>query len=412
MALVRNTVAGKMKRPDPQVRGGKWVVDLRAWNHGQRYTLGPDTLSREDALHLAYGALATLQGERMAEAATERDLFSERAPTLFAAALDAWQQQKTYDGKDSERYGAEHTRLVRRELGAYKLADFSPPGGHARLLAYVRELERRGLSGRTLRNRFSILGQVLRFSVERGWLDQPPMMPRMPPKAGPVYRWISEVMFRALREELYKDVPLWRMTGRRGEAGVVDEQTYAVFIARRRVYLSWLFYTGVHLRDADTASADQLFLDGHAYIRHNNKSRKSVPDEQFEMPEPLYRDLVELTEILGRPFYPGELFTGGPWRHAARQMGAAAKRLAFPDTVTAVILRRSFAREMFLHGYSVRQVADRMGHTNERMLNEIYVRTPRPEGHQKTRWVVTKTPHLPGPPNGLARVFSLKGGAK
>lgn len=384
-----------MLKPDPRVWGGKWVVDLRAAGFGQRYRLGDeDSMDREGAIYAAFDLLGKLRGERMAEVG-QRDLFEEKSPGDFPAAIDRWEAQKVYVTEGGAEWGKKYAKVVRRELADYKLAEFAPPMGTARMAGYADELKRRGLSGRTLRNRLSIVDQVCRFAVERGWLESAPLRPRLPAKAAPVFRWITEAMFRRLRLAVFPP-------------GTPTTIANPELVARRRVYLSWLFYTGVHTADADALNADQLFLDGQAYIRHNSKSARCVDDEQFEMPERLYLDLRELEDFLGRPFFPAEQIGGGAWPHVARVMGAAAKRLTFPHGANPQVLRRSFAREMYLRGYSVREVADRMGHADERMLHEIYVRTPRPAGHPKTRWAASPEPTPTGKvDSGMARVLKL-----
>ncbi len=383
-----------MIRPDPRVFRGSWVVDLRGAGFGQRYKLGPESLPREDAVHAAYALLEQLDGRRLAESADTRDLFGEIRPELFASALDAWQRAKRYDTDGGKEWGDKYARLLRRELGDYRLSEFAPPVGSARLAAYVDELRRRELSGRTIRNRVFIARQVMIFAVERGWLPAAPSLPRMPPRAAPVFRWLTEAMFRALRGAIFPP-------------GTPPAVATPEVIARRRVYLSWLFYTGVHTADADAFNADQLFLEGRQYIRHNAKAAGGVDDEQFEMPEPLYCDLAGLQQAIGRPFFPGEAVAGGPWSHVARVMGAAAVRLGFPHGANPRILRRSYAREMVLRGYTVREIADRMGHTDERMLNEIYKRTPRPAGQVKSRWQLAPDGPSAGTPSGMARVLQM-----
>lgn len=391
-----------MKRPELRIEAGKWVADLRALGFG-RYRVCDASEPEKEALHCAYEMLADLRRERMAEL-SQRDLFDEKGPEFFGAVLDRWQAEKRYDRAGSEKYGRSYAKLVRAELGAYRIADFAQPDGNRRMVAYVRELEKRSFSGRTIRNRLSIAEQVLRFAVERGWLASAPLHPKLPPKAAPVFHWITEPMFRALRSDILRGVTVERMGG---TGGIKDAAGLALYVARRRVYLSWLFYTGVHNADADTASADQLFLDGRAYIRHNQKSSRVVPDEQFEMPEPLFADLTALQEALGRPFFPGERFAGGPWSKCSKVMQAAARRLGFPHGATPRILRRSYAREMFLRGYEIHEVADRMGHVDERMLREIYVRTPKAAGHARSRWLISGDAGTSPAPSGMARVLQF-----
>jgi integrase len=382
-----------MARPSPRLWRGAWTVDLRTWGFGQRYQLG-GVLPQDvvGAVHAAYAVLERLRAERAAEPRVQLELAAVAgAPALFAAALDAWEARKEYATPGSRRYGASYARLVRRELGAYALADFAPPAGNDRLQDYIRGLRDRGLSTRTIRNRLSIAMQVLHNAARRGWAVCPEH-PRLVGTPAPVFKWITEPNFRALRDAIYS-----------GGKRCAPEH-----YARRRFYLSWLFYTGAHTADADALTVDLIFVDGGSFIRRNTKSAAVVPDEQFEMPEPLVDDLAELRRELGRDFLPGEALAGGPWPKVATRMGDAARRLGFPHTVNPRILRRSFAREMFQRGYSEQEVADRMGHVDLKMLHEVYVRTPRPAGRAHSRWKRRRGPSGAPPGNGFATVSAIR----
>ena len=391
------------KRPDIVAEGAHWRADLRGLGFG-RYRVGLRAeIDESEATHRAYELLSKLRRQGMADIGQQE--LAIGAPDLFAGALDRCEAERIFDSDGGRAWFHEHAGLVRRELAGYRLADFAPPAGNARLSEYVRQLAARALSGRTIRNRLSIVEQALRFAVERGWLAGAPLHPRMPAKAAPVFRWLSEPMFRQLRARIY--------VGRDGSKlelrGFRPAEPPAIYVARRRAYLSWLFYTGVHKRDADDASADHLFVDGREYIRVNTKSARCVGREHFEMPEPLHADLLELQAALGRPFFPGEPFTGGPWRNVVPVMQRAAVRCGFPHGANPAILRRSYAREMLQRGYSVREVADRMGHTDERMLKEIYTRFPRPAGRPRTRWTLDAAQPVAPAPAGLARVLRIGG---
>lgn len=378
-----------MAYPTPTLRAGAWVVDLRPFGFGQRYKLGDaGDLVELAAVHAAYSLLERLRRERAAEPVAQLVL-PTGAPETFAAGLDAWEARKVYGTAGGERGGKVYAKLVRRELGAYALRDFCPPAGNDRLHAYARTLTDRGLSPRTVRNRFSTVMQVLHFCAARGWVVCPerPPLPGNPP---PVFRWITESNFRALRDEIFS----------RGARTRPDHY------ARRRFYLSWLFYTGSHTADADALTVDSIFVDGGSYIRRNSKSAAVVPDEQFEMPEPLIDDLRELERAVGG-FKPADPLGGGPWKKVALRLGDASDRLDFPHRVNPRILRRSFAREMFQRGYSEQEVADRMGHVDLTMLHEVYVRTPRPPGQVRSRWKRAAAPKAPRG-SGLAKVVRLR----
>lgn len=379
-----------MAKPTPFLWHEQWVVDLRALGHGQRYRLGlPPGAGELEAVHASYALLERLRRERAAEPQSQLEIVTG-APSSFAGALDAWEARKDYRTEGSRRYGRAYASQVRAELGAYTLAELAPPAGNDRLQDYVRGLGARGLGARTVRNRVSIVMQVLHAAARRGWAICPERPP-LPAKPAPVFLWITEPNFRALRDAIFS-------------AGA---RTTPEVFARRRFYLSWLFYTGAHTADADALSVDLIFVDGGSFIRRNTKSAAVVPDEQFEMPEPLIDDLHELRARLGRDFLPAERLGGGPWPKVAKRLTDAARRLGFPHEVTPRILRRSFAREMFQRGYSEQEVADRMGHVDLSMLHEVYVRTPRPAGVVRSRWKRGRAPRAPRG-NGLATVSAIR----
>jgi integrase len=380
-----------MARPTPFLWQGVWVVDFRALGFGQRYRLGLSADAGElEAVHSSYALLERLRRERSAEPQAQLELLPAGAPSSFAAALDAWEARKEYATDGSRRYGRAYARQVRGELGAYGLAELAPPIGNDRMHDYARGLGARGLGARTIRNRLSIAMQVLRFAARRGWVVCPERPP-LPGKPAPIFQWITEANFRALREGIFS-------------AGA---RTSREVFVRRRFYLSWLFYTGAHTGDADALTVDLIFVDGGSFIRRNTKSAAVVPDEQFEMPEPLIDDLRELRAELGRDFLPAEALAGGAWPKVALHLTRAASKLGFPHGVTPRILRRSFAREMFQRGYSEREVADRMGHVDLTMLHEVYVRTPRAAGVVRSLWKRGKVSRAPRG-NGFAKVVAIR----
>jgi len=394
-------------RLNPTIWRGKWVIDLRAAGYGNRYVLGDAAADREDALHAAYAKLAELRREGMADLA-QQSIFAAQAPRLLAAVLDIWRNDHRTRSGDAgaARYVDGYVKQVRAELGTYTLIDFAPPDGHARVSAYAAELERRGFSGRTIRNRISVLRQALRMAVERGWLTSVPLAPRLPPKAAPVFRWIDETMFRALRAAMFEGAqPVGPLVQRLG-----GPQNLPRYYALRRVYASWLFYTGVHTYDADHATADWLFLDGGSYIRHNHKSARCIRPEHFPMPEPLLDDLRELQSLCPDALYPGRPFTGGPWPNVSRVLQRAAARIGLPE-VNPQVLRRSFARQMCLLGYTERETADRMGHASTRLVHEVYVQCPPQAGAAKSRWVSGRD-RGQSPSSGMARVLQMRGASE
>lgn len=363
----------KNARPTIRVFQGQWVADLRGAGLTQnRLVLGPAALSEVEATNLAWERVIYHRGELTAEV-KQQDLFASPAPERFAAALDAWKaQHKTKGGGPGAlRYVKSVAARVRRVLGAERLEDFGPPGGNARIDAYVAHLAKRGMSGRTVRNLLTCVFQVLRFAVKYGWLRALPARPEqrdLPKKAGPVYRWITEDDFRRLRARIFAGITAAELGRVEGVCGDLEARLY---VERRRCWLSWVFYTGVHHYDADNAAGvDLIGLDSAhpRYIRRNHKSSGMVHPKQFRMPEPLLDDLRALEALQGHPIGPGEAFTGGPWENGSRTIQAAARALGLKDGCTPSILRRSYARELLLLGRTVHEVAELMGHVDTRML--------------------------------------------
>jgi len=398
------------KYPTPVVRDGKWEVDLRAWGFGWHYVLAPASLPQIDAVHLAWAKLEELRAARLAEPHAQLELRSAPAARTFSDAIDAWSALKRYATAGGKDWGDKYRDLLKRELGTYELREFQGHRGEQRLAAYLGSLEALKLGPRTIRNRFSIVVQVLRFAAGRQWLDGVARMPELPSVPEPRYEWIDEPTFRAVRARIFESPTSRRLLAMHLRRAGCRESAEIV-IARRKVYLSCLFYLGLHPEDAGTFRDEHVFLDTDCYLRRNTKSARCVPEEQFETPEPMADDLRELLGVLGREaFYCGEVITGGPWQDSSRSeiLQRAQRQLDIPGApLTAQILRRSYAREMFRRNYKVREVADRMGHVDEAMLRRVYARTPRPIGRARSRW--TRTP-LAGAPttHAGARVVQFR----
>lgn len=417
--------ARAIKRPAPVRESGQWLVDLRAWNFGRRIPLGPESLSEVDAIHLAYAKLDELRRVRLAEPGAQQELRArDGAPELFAEAIDRWAARRKYRTAAGE-IGAKNVQAaLRRELGAYRLAEFEGTEGEDRLLAYLNNLSHLGAV--TVRWRFAVISSVITFATKRGWLRNPPPMPvdELPALPAPNFDFTDEPTFRRVRAAVFSTVK----HSVRAEAEARGE-TVGQYVARRRVGMSLLLYLGLHPRDvfgdpefvtnktgervdmrtkkgfvAGFTDAN-LGLDVGVYVRQNSKSARVVPVEQFELPEPLTDDLRGLLAVLGREaFRAGERIAGGAWPKCTEVMTAAAERIGVGGPAfTARLLRKTYAREMFKHGYSVKEVSDRMGHVSTLMLQAVYARTPRPLGSAKTRWL-RAIPGAPVLPHSGARV--------
>jgi integrase len=406
-----------VRHPKPYLLDGKWVVDLRSWGFGWHYTLGDASLPESEAIHRAWARLFQLQQERTA-APPGAQLRLESAPggagpATFAGAVDAWEPTRRGKTEGGKKWLRQYAKAVRAEFGATRLVALCQTGGEKLIRDYVLALERGDFgqcySGRSIRNRLSVIRQVLRFCVgdERSWLPYVPMLPEAPAKAAPKFDWIGEEVFRWVRDRIYADSSTSHLKAvmRREELG--DDP--ALYVARRKIYLSWLFYTGARTGDADRLTADLVGLHTGIYIRMGTKT--GVPLEQFPMPTPLVDDLKAYLAFVGREFFlPEEPIGGGPWSTVARVLGETAAAIGKP-ILNPRIFRRSYARCMFALGYQIKDVADRMGHADMRMLHEVYARAERPTGAARTLWprFTVKGPTSNEPPRKVVAFPSARG---
>lgn len=225
--------------PKPVLRAGKWQVDLRRWNLPDKVPLGPASLSELDATNMAWSKLSELRDARLAEPRAQLELPASGGPRTMAQAIDEWSKRKLYDTDAGREYGAKVAALALRELGAYELGAFAGHEGSDRLLAYLASLRERELASRTIRNRFSVIGQVLRLCAERHWLAGMPSIPRMPVRPPPRYEWISEATFRAVRASSYAELKV-RPQSRNGWE-LPAAEPLAAWVCRRRCFLSLMF---------------------------------------------------------------------------------------------------------------------------------------------------------------------------
>jgi integrase len=333
------------------VRPGRYALDLPP---------GADEL---DATHAAYELV-----ERLRRSSPQLPLPDPGAGRTFAAAVDAEELARRKDRPSSEnaRYVFGYLKQVRRELGHLPLVCFEGEAGADRLVDYRNELADKGLSPRTRANRICTTMQVLVRARRLGWLVAVPAKPD--PCVGnetllrPTFQWISETDFRSIRGEVFS-------RGHGLERVPADERPG--YIAQRRLYLSWAFYTGMHTWDLNALDDSMVSVEFGSYERRNHKSSKSVLPAWFDMPGALQADCAAELARLGRPWRAGELICGGPWGEVTRTVTAAAKRLGM-GPVDMRTMRRSCAHEYCLRGWSARDVADILGHVDDRLVNRVY----------------------------------------
>jgi integrase len=345
-------VASKVGRPF--LRRGRWWVDLGS---------GPRELSgvpaSPDAEDLAYrAALSLAVAVRPLAAGNQLDLVAPSQVVTLRGAAEGWrlgsQDAHTEGGRT---WRAQYTAAVVRELGGERLSSFEPPGGNVRVVEYHRRLVAKGLGPKTIKNRLSILGRILRHAAEHAELSGLPVMPVIR-GAGEAAEFpvIQESDLRAVRALVLR----WVTDPRRAW--------------QRATWLSVAFYCGLHAADVARFSlGDLVSWPPVGWIRRNTKSSRFVPPAQMPIAPQLAVDLVDAARVLG--MRPSGGWTGGPWRGYARLLGRVARELGTPIP-TGRVLRRSCVWGLAASGWSERECAEFLGHVDQRMIRSVYLRFP------------------------------------
>jgi hypothetical protein len=375
-------------KPTPVLIRGRWVVDLRWAGCGRRFLRTPGRPELEAAaIHEAYALFGRLRAERGARALDQRLLEGPAIRQVVEELLEA----RDYDRRGGERYVRGYAHQVVKRWGSTAVNQFEPPNGTQLLRAWRNELAELGLSPKTRRNYLNVMDQILRYAADRSWLRSLPVKPKPTlteeTLTSPDSPWYSETDFRALRAGLYSSdesrdaIAGWQK--RQGLEADVDGH-----IARRRLYLSFAFYTGMHVYDLDRLAAEHVSPDFGSYWRTNHKSASVIPGAAFDCPEQLWLDVKEETARLGRPWHAGELIAGGAWKEGSRTLRATAARLGLPLELNfRSVLRRSTVYELAIRGWSERECADVLGHVDEHMIRTVYRRVPlRNRSPKKIPW--------------------------
>lgn len=396
-----------MAKPTPILRRGRWHLDLRApWHLGQ-YTLRTPGLPEleAEAIHECYEIFARERAAAEVDAA-QGSLFA--GPALARVAED-WLGERDFARRGGERYVRSYVACIVERFGGRAVRQFEPPAGSATLKGWRDDMAAAGLAPKTRRNYLNVLMQILAYAADRNVIRAVPLKPRPTlteeTLASPDVAPYTEADFRALRAGLYDGREAWLARW------IAPGDTVAAFVARRRLYCSWAFYTGMHVYDLDHLDDTAISPDFGSYWRSNHKSAATVPGAAFDCPEQLWIDVQAEIRRLGRSFRAGELICGGPWPEGARALAATARRLGLPPVNFRSTLRRSTAYEYALRGWSEREVADLLGHVDDRMVREVYRRVPlRLRSPVKIPWNRESTARLLGgrPWTGRAKVAPIR----
>jgi len=372
-------------------RGDVLYADFRRWGGPRHVCL--DLLFGASDMEVGVAVGRALETYRAAGHIREPELpgLAGRAGMTLADAILTYVDGRDYERDASEVYVKGLCARIKRHLGHLELSDFDGRAGSLVVLRWVESLRdgtakglKKPLSGHTVQNYLMQLYAVLEDALDAGQIRALPKMPkRLQDKAGPVYvpkweHWV-ETDFRRLRDEWAEDI---LRGGRWSKAYGPDREVWKDIIAKRKLYLSMAYYTGLHTADLDRVPAEWLSWEVGRYRRENTKSASCVRPAVFDMPEQLQVDCAEEARRchdLGKPWRPDDLVCGGPWSQGCDLMRTAWRRL-WPDernrppTWNFRLARRSTAWEYCVRGWPAELIAEILGHIDRKMVSEVYRR--------------------------------------
>jgi integrase len=373
-------------------RGGVICADLRGHGGQQRHSLRLPVGS--DPVEIGMALARAIDRLRMAARVGQPELpgldGGEEGMKLAALVL----RYRAAREADAETDGGLayidfYCKRIAEALGHLPLRAFAAPDGEEVLLRYRNLIWEKGFANRTCKNLLSMLRAILRWGRSDGrrfaWPlpeDWPRAVRRGQLLGNPVYDTWTEADVRTLREHWPEELA---RTGRLNR-WFPDPGRQADVIARRKLFISWMLYTGAHRIDGAVRGAALNVTFGR-YTRHNQKSSATIEDGCFDMPERLRLDCEAELARRGLDAFPeDDLPTGGPWPEANLTLWIAQCRLwPHPDGTGPrgelrsalprfcwMLTRRTCVREYTIRGWSTSQIADLLGHRDERMIREIY----------------------------------------
>lgn len=380
-----------MDLPPISVRGDVVYADFRRWGGPRHVCLDLPAGSPDIEVGIAVGR--ALESYRALGQIREPELpgLGGKPGVTLADAILTYVDGRDYDRDSSEVYVRGLCGRISRQLGHLSLGDLDGRAGNLILLRWVESLRdgkahglKKPLGPHTVQNYLKQLMAVLRDALDAGQVRALPREPRrLGEKAGPVYipqyeHWV-EADFRKLREgwgEWVMRMNAWtRFLGH-------DREVWKDFIAKRSLYLSIAYYTGLHTADLDRVPAEWLSWEVGRYRRENTKSAACVRPAVFDMPEQLQADCAEEARRchdLGKPWRPEDLVCGGVWSRPYDVLWTVCKRI-WPEERTRPVrwnfrlARRSTAWEYCIRGWQAEQIAEILGHVDRKMVDEVYRR--------------------------------------
>jgi integrase len=402
-----------MANPTPVWTDGKWHLDLRTpWGFG-RYVLDVGLAPPEGTVQAVHAAHAKLAEMRQRFHGSQLDLPLLSDGKTVAEAIPLWLKEKRWRTVGGEDWTRQTAAVLLKELGQRSLRELDID-----VLTAYRDARRAGTDGeaigpQAMSSRLTVLRQALAWAAmpPRRWI---PFVPPMPsPKVNPdekitraLTKWVDEGTFRAMRGALYDHRAA--CSGILGElrdrGGACDAAAVRDLVEKRRLYLSFAFYTGMRRHDLNELTDADVNLDMRCYWRSGRKT--GVERAPEAIPAPLMSDLLDERRRLGRPYREGEMICGGPWRHVARVMAAASKRVEVVE-FNLMDCRRSFVYHKALAGVAEDKLVRLMGHSDSTMIRTVYLQlTPRLQRDEAGAAWPEQLTLAPG--TGNARVIPLR----
>lgn len=278
------------------------------------------------------------------------DPAADQAPRHLAAALDYLIKVACNDrSAATRRFYEQKCRHLLRLLGPHTPIDQLD---RPRIAAYAKQRIEEGAHPNTVGKELIALRRALKEQHEIRPLPRPPgeVMPKWSSKYTPVTRFHTPSQFAALLHALYA----WQ----------------------RRFWCVTVVYTGANLGEMEKIERDGIDV-GAWQIRVPGTKRQSR-NRLVPIPEPLRPWVLEFLELT-KEAPPRLVF--GRWKNVVRDLTEACMRAGVPR-VTPNDLRRTFASWLKQAGVDSRAVADLMGHTSTRMVDQVYGRLT-PEVYQR-----------------------------
>jgi integrase len=391
-----------------------WRVDLRApWQLGRRTVdAPPPPAGLVEAIHAARDLLESL---RARSALSDPQLsLPVHGPTVDVACA-AYVAEREYRGTSGKWLRANRDLLC-RELKGVPLASLVTPDGALRLLSWRDGVRGRGVGPLAMKDRLCVFALMWRWCAAppRQWVYLMPVLPSYKTSEDealrhPAVTWIDESTFRAVRAAIYDNrYARSSIAAELRAQGFLSAGAAAVrdYVERRKLYLSFAFYTGMRRLDLNGITDAYLSREFDCYFRHGHKTGIEVAAESIC--PPFASDIAAESRRLGRHWRTGELICGGPWFHATRVIAVAARKLGI-QKFGLMTCRRSFVYHKALAGVSEPKLVNLMGHVDSKMVRAVYLTLqPRLQRDEAgAAWPKSLT-SVPGTGDGRVLPFPLR----